>query len=188
MKLFSRTLTAAVLAGALVFGATPEPVLPEAQAQAQSGLAIAAIVVGAGITVLTIYGVYWYLCQDGKTFVRDKLRINETPTPEEEAASQQMLEENRELVMAQVNAQTELNQQPVDEAPQPMTEEAPATVVEQPVAEPAPENVPPAIEPETRGIAAETGSNTAARGAAALLTMTLLAPAGVLAGRRKKLS
>lgn len=178
MKLFSRTLTAAVLAGALVFGATPEPVLPEAQAQAQSGLATAAIVVGAGITVLVIYGVYWYLCQDGKTFVRDKLRINETPTPEEQAASQQMLEENRELVMAQVNAQTEQNQQPV--------EEAPGAVVEQPVAEPTPENVPPATEPETRGIAAETGSNGAARGAAALLAMTLLAPAGVLAGRRTK--
>ncbi|MFS0333556.1 hypothetical protein ACOI93_06335 [Corynebacterium striatum] len=50
---------------------------------------------------LIIGGITWYLSQDGKTYVKDEARKNQQPTAEEKAASEQMLNANKDEVMAQ---------------------------------------------------------------------------------------
>ena len=51
---------------------------------------------------LIIGGITWYLSQDGKTYVKDEARKNQEPTAEEKAASEQMLNANKDEVIAQV--------------------------------------------------------------------------------------
>lgn len=102
---------------------------------------------------LIIGGIVWHLMKDGKTYTPDEGRKNEDPTAEEKAASDKMLAENKDEVIAQGGQLTE-GAEGTDAA---------AT---------------------DRGIAAETGSNAAARGLAALAVVAMVA-AGAYAASRK---
>ncbi|HCG3139586.1 TPA: hypothetical protein NJT62_001008 [Corynebacterium striatum] len=99
---------------------------------------------------LIIGGITWYLSQDGKTYVKDEARKNQQPTAEEKAASEQMLNANKDEVMAQGGK---------------LADGAKTTGA-------------------TRGMAAETGSNTVARGLAGLAVAAMVA-AAAFAARRK---
>ena len=102
---------------------------------------------------LVIGGITWYLSQDGKTYVKSQEAAQQgTPTAEEKAASEQMLNANKDEVIAQGG-------QVADNT----AAQAPA---------------------QSRGISAETGSNTVARGLAALAFAAMIA-AGAFAARRK---
>lgn len=50
---------------------------------------------------LVIGGITWYLSQDGTTYVKDEARNGQEPTAEEKAASEQMLNANKDEVVAQ---------------------------------------------------------------------------------------
>ena len=102
---------------------------------------------------LIIGGIVWHLMKDGKTYTPDESRKNQDPTAEEKAASDKMLGENKDEVIAQ-GGQLAEGAQGADAA---------AT---------------------DRGIAAETGSNAAARGLAALAVVAMVA-AGAFAASRK---
>ena len=102
---------------------------------------------------LIIGGIVWHLMKDGKTYTPDESRKNQDPTAEEKAASDKMLGENKDEVVAQ-GGQLAEGAQGADAA---------AT---------------------DRGIAAETGSNAAARGLAALAVVAMVA-AGAFAASRK---
>lgn len=102
---------------------------------------------------LIIGGIVWHLMKDGKTYTPDESRKNEDPTAEEKAASDKMLAENKDEVIAQ-GGQLAEGAEGADTA---------AT---------------------DRGIAAETGSNAAARGLAALAVVAMVA-AGAFAASRK---
>ncbi|WP_295642274.1 hypothetical protein [uncultured Corynebacterium sp.] len=112
---------------------------------------------------LIIGGVAWYLSQDGKTYVKDEARTKETPTHEEKAASDKMLQDHKDEVIAQggklagQNATGGNNTQGATDESQPTSD---------------------------RGMLAQTGSNTAARGLAAL-ALTAMVAAGAFAARRK---
>lgn len=97
-----------------------------------------------------IGGITWYLSQDGKTYVKDEARKNQQPTAEEKAASEQMLNANKNEVIAQGGK---------------LADGAKTTGA-------------------TRGMAAETGSNTVARGLAGLAVAAMVA-AAAFAARRK---
>ncbi|CAB1039960.1 hypothetical protein FRC0549_01346 [Corynebacterium diphtheriae] len=99
---------------------------------------------------LIIGGITWYLSQDGKTYVKDEARKNQEPTAEEKAASEQMLNANKDKVMAQGGK---------------LADGAKTTGT-------------------TRGMSAETGSNTVARGLAGLAVAAMVA-AAAFAARRK---
>lgn len=102
---------------------------------------------------LVIGGVTWYLAKDGKTYVKSQEAAqNDAPSAEEKAASEQMLKENKDEVIAQGGQ----------------------------VAESTAEK----SQVQSRGISAETGSNTVARGLAALAIAAMIA-AGAFAARRK---
>ncbi|GAA1471624.1 hypothetical protein GCM10009604_06790 [Corynebacterium aurimucosum] len=102
---------------------------------------------------LVIGGVTWYLAKDGKTYVKSQEAAQkDAPTAEEKAASEQMLQENKDEVIAQGG------------------QIADSTAAQAPA--------------QTRGISAETGSNTVARGLAALAFAAMIA-AGAFAARRK---
>lgn len=102
---------------------------------------------------LAIGGVTWYLAKDGKTYVKSQEAAQkDAPTAEEKAASEQMLQENKDEVIAQGG------------------QIADSTAAQAPA--------------QTRGISAETGSNTVARGLAALAFAAMTA-AGAFAARRK---
>ena len=102
---------------------------------------------------LVIGGVTWYLAKDGKTYVKSEAAAqNAEPSAEEKAASEQMLEANKDEVIAQGGK----------------------------VAESTAEKT----QVESRGMSAETGSNTVARGVAALAIAAMIA-AGAFAARRK---
>lgn len=102
---------------------------------------------------LVIGGVTWYLAKDGKTYVKSQEAAqNDAPSAEEKAASEQMLKENKDEVIAQGGQ----------------------------IAESTAEK----SQVQSRGISAETGSNTVARGLAALAIAAMIA-AGAFAARRK---
>lgn len=61
---------------------------------------------------LVIGGITWYLSQDGKTYVKDEARKNQEPTAEEKAASEQMLNANKDAVIAQGGKLAEGNAAP----------------------------------------------------------------------------
>ena len=88
--------------------------------------------------------------KDGQTYTPDEGRKNEDPTAEEKAASDKLLGENKDEVIAQGGQ---------------LAEGADAAATD-------------------RGIAAETGSNAAARGLAALAVVAMVA-AGAFAASRK---
>lgn len=102
---------------------------------------------------LIIGGVTWYLAKDGKTYVKSEdAAQKDAPSAEEKAASEKMLQENKDEVIAQGG-------QLADNT----AAQAPA---------------------QSRGISAETGSNTVARGLAALAIAAMIA-AGAVVARRK---
>lgn len=105
--------------------------------------------------VLTIADAVWFLNADGHTYVADVQRVNATPTPEEIAASNELVQANQGEVGRQgLQAARAAGEAPVAEAP------AGAPAAETPYV-------------STRGIAAETGSNTLMRVLASLLVMSL---------------
>lgn len=120
----------------------PEDTKPEFDKKKLAWLALPAALVIGGIT--------WYLSQDGKTYVKDEARKNQEPTAEEKAASEQMLNANKDAVVAQGGQ---------------LADGAKTTGA-------------------TRGMAAETGSNTVARGLAGLAVAAMVA-AAAFAARRK---
>ncbi|MDK8791824.1 hypothetical protein [Corynebacterium sp. MSK039] len=99
---------------------------------------------------LIIGGIVYHLMKDGQTYTPDEGRKNEDPTAEEKAASDKLLGENKDEVIAQGGQ---------------LAEGADAAATD-------------------RGIAAETGSNAAARGLAALAVVAMVA-AGAFAASRK---
>ena len=102
---------------------------------------------------LIIGGIVWHLANDGKTYVPSPDHKG-APTPEEKAASDKMLQNNKDEVIAQGGKL-------------------------------AGDNTGNATEATTeRGMLAQTGSNTAARGLAALAVVAMIA-AGAFAVRRK---
>ena len=100
---------------------------------------------------LIIGGITWYLSQDGKTYVKDEARKNQEPTAEEKTASEQMLNANKDEVIAQVG---QLAKGDAAQAEVPSALSAPAT------GESA---------DSARGMSAETGSNSVAQALACLL-------------------
>lgn len=102
---------------------------------------------------LIIGGVTWYLAKDGKTYVKsEEAAQKDAPSAEEKAASEKMLQENKDEVIAQGGQVAE------------------GTAAQTPA--------------QSRGISAETGSNTVARGLAALAIAAMIA-AGAVVARRK---
>ena len=102
---------------------------------------------------LIIGGIVWHLANDGQTYVPSPDHKG-APTPEEKAASDKMLQNNKDEVIAQGGKL-------------------------------AGDNTGNAAEANTdRGMLAQTGSNTAARGLAALAVVAMIA-AGAFAVRRK---
>ncbi|SCX22987.1 hypothetical protein [Corynebacterium jeikeium] len=100
---------------------------------------------------LIIGGIVWHLANDGKTYVQDE-NSKAAPSEEEKAASDKMLTENKDEVIAQGGQLAD--QGAADQSA------------------------------SDRGMLAQTGSNTAARGLAALAVVAMIA-AGAFAVRRK---
>lgn len=100
---------------------------------------------------LIIGGIIWHLANDGKTYVQDE-NSKDAPSEEEKAASDKMLAENKDEVIAQGGQLA--GEGAADESA------------------------------SDRGMLAQTGSNTAARGLAALAVVAMIA-AGAFAVRRK---
>lgn len=115
---------------------------------------------------LIIGGITWYLSQDGKTYVKDEARKNQEPTAEEKAASEQMLNANKDEVIAQVG----------------QLAKGDAALAEVPSALSAPATGESAD--SARGMSAETGSNSVAQALAALAVAAMVA-AGAFTARRK---
>lgn len=108
---------------------------------------------------LIIGGVTWYLAKDGKTYVKSQEEAQkDAPSAEEKAASEQMLKENKDEVIAQGG---QIADSTADKA-----------------------QADAAGQAQSRGISAETGSNTVARGLAALAIAAMIA-AGAFVARRK---
>ncbi|MCG7463977.1 hypothetical protein [Corynebacterium tuberculostearicum] len=112
---------------------------------------------------LVIGGITWYLSQDGKTYVKDEARKGQEPTAEEKSASEQMLNSNKDEVVAQGGKLAEGDAAQADAPTAPAAGEGTDSV---------------------RGMAAETGSNSVAQALAALAVAAMVA-AGAFAARRK---
>ena len=109
---------------------------------------------------LVIGGVTWYLAKDGKTYVKSEEAAQKSElSAEEKAESEQLLKDNHDEVIAQ-GGKVAQGQAAADAALEPQV--------------------------ANRGISAETGSNTVARGLAALAIAAMLA-AGAVVARRKQL-
>ena len=109
---------------------------------------------------LIIGGVTWYLAKDGKTYVKSEEAAQKSElSAEEKAESEQLLKDNHDEVIAQ-GGKVAQGQAAADAAQEPQV--------------------------ANRGISAETGSNTVARGLAALAIAAMLA-AGAVVARRKQL-
>lgn len=122
---------------------TPDETTPDFDKKKLAWLALPA--------TLIIGGILWHLANDGKTYVQDE-NSKDAPSEEEKAASDKMLAENKDEVIAQGGQLAD--QAAADESA------------------------------NDRGMLAQTGSNTAARGLAALAVVAMIA-AGAFAVRRK---
>ena len=158
MTRLPKALTAAVLTGALTFGATPVSPAPQANADSRRIPVIAA-------ATIVIGGITWYLAKDGITYIKDQSRTDMEPTPEEKAASQEMIQNNKEEVIAQGGIVEE--ETPV---------EAPTEAPHEPPVETKSVDAP-------RGMPAETGSNSIARLIAALSLAVMILGGVFTAGR-----
>jgi len=143
---------------------------------------------------LIIGGITWYLTHDDKTYVKDEARKNERPTAEEKAASEQMLKENKDEVIAQGGTLAEGGKVAESNSAQGSNSVQSGNTAKSnaaPSSNPAQGNnstqgtTNGAYSTENaRGMAAETGNNSIARGAVALAIAGLLA-AGAFIARRK---
>lgn len=115
---------------------------------------------------LIIGGITWYLSQDGKTYVKDEARKNQEPTAEEKAASEQMLNANKDEVIAQVG-QLAKGDAALAEVPSALSAQATGESAD-----------------SARDMSAETGSNSVAQALAALAVAAMVA-AGAFTARRK---
>lgn len=113
--------------------------------------------------------IYWYLNKDGKTYVKDKNRVNAEPTAEEKAASKTMLENNADEVAKQA---AEANG--TDAAGVPAGTDAGLVGGDAADANAAGD----------RGMLAQTGSNSVARGLAALAVAAMVGALAFVARRR----
>lgn len=108
--------------------------------------------------VLIIGGISYYLNQDGRTYVDSSSRTSSAPTAQERASSESLLSSNRPEVQRQSQA-------------------APSIQVAA--------NRQEAAAPQVRGISAETGSNSLAKGLVALLIASVLGAAAFHFGRKQ---
>lgn len=134
--------------------------------------------------VLTLDGTTYYLNKDGHTFVTDIDRVDADVTPEEVAASEALISANageigrQGLEAARAAGEAEAEADAEAEAPA----EAPAeTLAETPAEAPAETQ----YAATTRGLEAETGSNTLVRGVFALLLASALGAAFFAFARRR---
>lgn len=120
---------------------------------------------------LVIGGIVWHLAKDGKTYVKDSFHAKQMPTAQEKAASEKMLQEHKDEVIAQGGklAQTAptAHNGAASENGAPHTEDGHGQKTT-----------------TARGMLAQTGANTVARGLAAIAVAAMVA-AGAVVARRK---
>ncbi|WP_291314027.1 hypothetical protein [Corynebacterium sp. UBA2622] len=123
--------------------------------------------------VLTISGTTYYLNKDGQTYVTDMGRINAEPTAAEVDASKALLAQNSAEAARQAIAEAKAGERKAAPAAGAAPAAAATAQATTPAQAPAAETAPaapttqvPAVE---RGMGAQTGSNTAARGLFALV-------------------
>ncbi|WP_288865833.1 hypothetical protein [uncultured Corynebacterium sp.] len=128
--------------------------------------------------VLTLDGTTYYLNKDGHTFVTDIERVDADVTPEEIAASEALISANAGEIGRQgleaARAAGEADAEAEAEAPAETPAEAPAETPAQ-----------TQYAATTRGLEAETGSNTLVRGVFALLLASALGAAFFAFARRR---
>ena len=126
--------------------------------------------------VLTLDGTTYYLNKDGHTFVTDIDRVDADVTPEEVAASEALISANageigrQGLEAARAAGEAEAEADAEAEAPAEAPAETPAETQ---------------YAATTRGLEAETGSNTLVRGVFALLLASALGAAFFAFARRR---
>lgn len=134
--------------------------------------------------VLTLDGATYYLNKDGHTFVNDIDRVDADATPEEVAASEALVSQNageigrQGLEAARAAGEAEAEADAEAEAPA----EAPAETL---AATPAEAPAETQYAATTRGLEAETGSNTLVRAVFALLLASALGAAFFAFARRR---
>lgn len=134
--------------------------------------------------VLTLDGTTYYLNKDGHTFVTDIDRVDADVTPEEVAASEALISANageigrQGLEAARAAGEAEAEADAEAEAPA----EAPAETL---AATPAEAPAETQYAATTRGLEAETGSNTLVRAVFALLLASALGAAFFAFARRR---
>lgn len=124
--------------------------------------------------VLTLDGTTYYLNKDGHTFVTDIERVDADVTPEEVAASEALISANA----------GEIGRQGLEAARAAGEAEAEATA-EAPLEAPAETPAETQYAAATRGLEAETGSNTLVRAVFALLLASALGAAFFAFARRR---
>lgn len=138
--------------------------------------------------VLTLGDTIYFLTADGHTYITDMARVAEMPTPEEVAASEKLVRENE----SEVGRQALEAARAAGEAP--AVAEVEYNAGEAPAADAAgtanavtgaAEVAAATTADATRGIAAETGSNTLMRVLAGLLIASVLGAAAFAYGRRQ---
>lgn len=202
----NRTLRAATVAAAILavpaVNATAQDLPAHEVAQTPAADPIAEDALGAGDVeptgdapvasglvefppVLTLDGTTYYLNKDGHTFVNDIDRVDADVTPEEVAASEALISANageigrQGLEAARAAGEAEAEADAEAEAPA----EAPAETL---AATPAEAPAETQYAATTRGLEAETGSNTLVRAVFALLLASALG-AGFFAFARRRL-
>lgn len=137
--------------------------------------------------VLTIGDTIYFLTADGHTYITDMARVAEMPTPEEVAASQKLVRENESEVGRQaLEAARAAGEAPAVAEVEYSAGEAPADAAGAADAITDAAEVAAATAADaTRGIAAETGSNTLMRVLAGLLIASVLGAAAFAYGRRQ---
>lgn len=128
--------------------------------------------------VLTLDGTTYYLNKDGHTFVTDIERVDADVTPEEVAASEALISANA----GEIGRQGLEAARAAGEADAEAEAEAPA---ETPAEAPAETPAETQYAATTRGLEAETGSNTLVRGVFALLLASALGAAFFAFARRR---
>lgn len=138
---------------------------PKSNAAAAAGL-----VAGLAGLGLLIGGVWHFLNKDGKTLVPSKDRVNAEPTPEEKKKSEELLKQHGNDVKQKTDA-VKANPAEAGKAADVDTSAVDTNKVN-------------ATQTAPRGMAAETGNNTIARGMAAVAVMALLGAVVFFARRR----
>ena len=138
--------------------------------------------------VLTLDGTTYYLNKDGHTFVTDIDRVDADVTPEEVAASEALISANageigrQGLEAARAAGEAEAEADAEAEAP---AEASAETLAATPAEAPAETPAETQYAATTRGLEAETGSNTLVRGVFALLLASALGVAFFAFARRR---